>query len=122
MPYARRRNLQGVYSPMDFVLPSNSGVFRPAAIQAIAPAAASAIKAAANAAVKAGGKGRGGLNPGGLNPAGRPGMAGAYYPRRGLGTAVSTNGSGVMDWIKNNPGTAAGIGIAAVLLLGMGRR
>ena len=124
MPYLRkvpgRRSLQGVYSQLNYPLPSNS-----LPTQALMPAAVSAIKAAANLVV---------------NGSGRAGMSGAYLRKRawqppvpeggpsrlilrgaGMGV-VSSPGetAGAFDWIKNNPGMAAGIAIGAVMLLGMG--
>ena len=97
MAYLHRRSMQGVYSPLNFPLPSNSLPMLPAAI--------AAVKAAANLSVKSNG--------------GRPGMAGAYSRRRqGMGQAAFDP----MGWVKENPLLTAGIAIGAVMLLGMGGR
>ena len=117
MAYLRNRNLRGVYSGLNFPLPSNSLPMLPAVV--------AVVKAAANLAVK-------------QNGGGRNGMAGAYgpqarrwpgaYSRRGMATLSGARrgmGAGMSDftdWIKNNPLMAGGIGVGAVLRLNMGSR
>lgn len=128
MRNVRPRGMRGVYGEVNFPLPSNS-----------LPAAAAAVKAAANLVVASG-------------RVTSPGMAGAYgpparqwpgaYSRRAMPVlpaqassraraALSgqfglgqSSVSGITDWLKNNPGTAIAVGLAAVLLLGVakGRR
>jgi len=113
---AYRRTMRGVYSPLNYPLPSNS--------LPLLPAAVAAVKAAAKIAVAQNGGGMAGA----YGPAARrwPGA----YSRRGMATlsgATARPGMGAtfdpMSWIKENPGMAAGVGIAAaVLLFGMGGR
>ena len=112
MAYYRNRSMRGVYRPLNFPLPSNS---LPA--QALMPAAVSAIKAAANLLVK----GNGGNGMAGAYGPQAKRWPGAYSRGAGMGVVASPGGTaGAIDWIKNNPGMAAGIAIGAVLLLGMG--
>ena len=92
---AYRQTMRGVYSGLNFSLPSNS--------LPMLPAAGAAVKAAANLSVKSNGS--------------RPGMAGAYRRLQGMGQAAFDP----MGWVKENPLLTAGIAIGAVMLLGMGR-
>lgn len=109
MPYItgrdlRQATLRGLYQAGNFVLPTDS--------LSPAPALAAVCPAAKGAMVKA---------------ISRRTLAGAFVPAvwntppyRTLGDFTSSV-SGMTDWVKNNPGVAAAIGLAAaVLLLGMG--
>ena len=112
MAYFRRRDLQGGYRPLNFVLPSNSlsGAYGPTLPAQASPTAAAAIlRAMANRAQR----GKSAVR----------GMSGGYYRRRaGMGDVSSTLDE-LKTWVTNNPALAGGIAIAGVLLLGMrGRR
>ena len=139
MAYFRRRDLGGEYSPLDFVLPSNSlsgprpqprplPVTRnrpaPRTLPRSAAATAALVRAAANAAQKGRSTCQGMSGAYGPPPSRWPG---AYtrtpYGRAGMGDVSSTI-QDLKTWITDNPVLAGGAAIAAFVLLGgiRGRR
>ena len=106
MAYFQRRHMAGTYRTLDYPLPSNSLTAMPNAAAAVA-----VVKAVANAAQR----GRSGARLG-------AGMSGGYYRRRaGMGD-VSSSLEELKTWVTANPVLSGGIAIAAVGLLGMGRK
>ena len=125
MAYFRQRSMAGAYSQLDYPLPSNSLTAMPNAAAAVA-----VVKAVANAAQRGMSGAYGPTLPAQASPTAvaavlraraRQGMSGGYYRRAGMGD-VSSSLDDLKTWVTDNPALAGGIAIAAVMLLGVGRR